>query len=150
MDSYGQVDELTSAIGLARATCLDDEIKAILLETQKELIPLMGDLAVADEDYVRYEESKIKKFDPKWIERLDRVIADIEGRDIRFEGWVIPGHSLHSSALDLARTVCRRCERAIFSRKTCNIRNFEGALAYLNRLSDMLWLLARYDETSSK
>ena len=80
--------------------------------------------------------------------RLDEAVASVEARKITFEGWATPGATLHAAALDLARTVCRRTERRIVALGESGAALNPVVLRYLNRLSDLLWLLARVDETA--
>jgi len=149
VEAYGTVDELNSALGMCRATATQDWIRNQVLATQKELVALMGELAVSVEDRDRYSNSKFPKTDPAMLKRLDQAVAEIEAHSISFEGWATPGHSHHSASLDIARTVCRRAERRVAA--LFELEPQEGIIpAYLNRLSDLLWLLARADENELK
>jgi cob(I)alamin adenosyltransferase len=145
VEAYGTVDELNAALGLARAQAALPLVQAELLAVQKQLVALMGELAVAPEDRARYRAAeKYPKLEPGALAQLDELVAKIEGEKIKFEGWATPGASVSSAALDVARTVCRRAERRVVK-----LADKENALAirYLNRLSDVLWLMARYTET---
>jgi cob(I)alamin adenosyltransferase len=145
VEAYGIVDELNAALGLARAQAALPLVQEELLAVQKQLVALMGELAVAPEDRARYRAAeKYPKLEPGALARLDALVAKIEDEKIKFEGWATPGASVASAALDVARTVCRRAERRVVK-----LAEAENALAirYLNRLSDVLWLMARYTET---
>ncbi len=147
VEAYGTVDELNTALGLARATAEPDFIRQNLLAIQKDLIVLMGELCVQPEDLNRYSADGYFLVTPDLTARLDALVKEIEAQDISFKGWATPGASLNSAALDMARTICRRAERRVCDLKfTGEIRNAE-ILLYLNRLSDLLWLLARWSET---
>jgi cob(I)alamin adenosyltransferase len=145
VEAYGTVDELNAALGLARAQAALPLVQGELLAVQKQLVALMGELAVAPEDRARYRAAeKYPKLEAGALAQLDALVAKIEGEKIKFEGWATPGANVASAALDVARTVCRRSERRVVA-----LGDAENALAirYLNRLSDVLWLMARYTET---
>ena len=79
--------------------------------------------------------------------KLDRGIAQIESQSVAFKGWATPGATLDAASLDLARTTARRAERRVCALHESNqLRNAE-ILIYLNRLSDLLWLMARWVES---
>jgi cob(I)alamin adenosyltransferase len=141
--AYGAVDELNSALGLARATSSDELITEQILAAQKELIIVMGELATAEEDLARYTKDGFQLTESTMVDRLTAVIDDLEKNKLgAFKGWSIPGENMSAAALDVARTTCRRGERAVAA---LSLRNGE-VLRYLNRLSDLCWLLARYVE----
>ena len=146
VEAYGTVDELNAALGLARAHAQLVFIQTALLVIQKQLVALMGELAVAHEDRKRYANDKYPKLTPEMLHHLDELVARIEGEKITFEGWATPGASVASAALDVARTVCRRAERLVARLAVVNQIDLLE-IKYLNRLSDLLWLLARYTET---
>jgi cob(I)alamin adenosyltransferase len=84
------------------------------------------------------------------VDRLTDVVNDLEiNYQVDFKHWATPGHSLSSAALDLARTTCRRAERRVLG--LCENRNYVNpeTIRYLNRLSDLLWLFARFIETKT-
>jgi cob(I)alamin adenosyltransferase len=110
-----------------------------LLPIQKELIGLMGELATNDQDMPRYIKDGYPVISAESVARLDQLAAKLEADLPRFKDWVIPGANRASSALDFARTVCRRAERDVLSLQLPNTQ----ILVYLNRLSDVLWLVAR-------
>jgi cob(I)alamin adenosyltransferase len=147
VEAYGTLDELNSSLGLARATASDPWIKEQLLATQKDLVAIMGELAVAEEDQARYQAASYPMLTPDMLERLDLSVKRMEDQSIRFEGWATPGETLHAAALDVARTVCRRGERHVYrlQRETQSVRDI--IIQYLNRLSDVLWLMARLEES---
>jgi cob(I)alamin adenosyltransferase len=147
VEAYGTIDELNAALGLARATASNDWIKEQLLITQKDLVAIMGELAVAEEDLPRYQAADYPKLVPEMLARLDKVVKKIEDQSVRFDGWATPGGTLHAATLDVARTVCRRAERYVYrlQKESPCVRNL--TLHYLNRLSDALWLMARRDES---
>src|SRR5438874_10489070 len=114
VDAYGCVDELNSALGLARAATDDAFTKEEILRAQKELITVMGELATAPEDLERYRKDGFEITTSAMVDRVTVVINKIEESDkMKFKDWVLPGGSLPSAALDLARTTCRRAERRV-------------------------------------
>jgi cob(I)alamin adenosyltransferase len=146
VEACGAVDELNAALGLARAHSGMPLVKTELPLVQKNLVALMGELAVAAEDRARYAADKFPKLTPEMLVQLDELVAQLEGKKIAFDGWATPGASVASAALDVARTTCRRAERAVAQLAARGELDLL-ALRYLNRLSDVLWLLARYTET---
>ena len=146
VEAYGTVDELNAALGLARATAAHDFVRASVLAVQKDLIVLMGELCVQPEDLNRYTADGYFLVAPEMTAQLDARVKEIEAQNISFKGWATPGATVASAALDVARTVCRRAERRVCELKfTGELRNQEIVL-YLNRLSDLLWLFARWTE----
>lgn len=144
VEAYGAADELNSVLGLARATAEHDFVRERLLAIQKDLVILMGELAVAAEDLERYVRDGYSPVTPEMRSRLETQAYELEAGDLRFKDWATPGATLHSAALDMARTVCRRAERHVSQlQQDGQLRNAE-VLIYLNRLADLLWLLARW------
>lgn len=146
-EAYGAVDELTAALGLARAGCEDKFVAEQILAVQKELINVMGELSTLPEDRQRYTKDGFQIVEAKMVDRIGGVIVDLEkDKSVYPKDWVIPGGNPVSAALDLARTICRRAERQV---ATLNDPNPE-ILRYLNRLSDFCWILARLTEATKK
>lgn len=150
VEAYATVDELNAALGLARATATEAFVRDNLLWLQKSLVDLMGELAVLPEDLVRYAKDGYTLVTPVMTAKLDALVHEIEAQQISFKGWATPGDTLNSAALDVARTTCRRAERrACALQETGELKNPE-IVVYLNRLSDLLWLLARWVETKQE
>lgn len=148
VETYGCVDELNTQLGMARATSPSEWIGNELLVIQKELVTLMGELAVGSEDILRYRsDSHFPKLTPEALAHLDELVRKIESEKITFEGWATPGDSLASATLDVSRTVCRRAERLVVGIQEKHGVEHTLTIQYLNRLSDLLWLFARYTET---
>ena len=148
VEAYGAVDELNTAIGLARATAQHDFIGENLLRIQKDLVVLMGELATQIEDLPRYIKDGFSIVTAEMTAKLDVLVKEIESQKVSFKGWATPGANLNSAALDVARTTCRRAERRVCALQENNqLRNSE-IIIFLNRLSDTLWLLARWVETN--
>jgi len=109
----------------------------------------MGELSVTLEDLPRYAKDGYSIVTPAMTARLDVLVHEIEAQKVSFAGWATPGATKSSAALDLARTVCRRAERRVCAvQEAGELKNPEIAI-YLNRLSDLLWLLARWAETKA-
>jgi cob(I)alamin adenosyltransferase len=147
IEAVGTIDELNAAIGMARALNGAGFVGENLLPIQKDLVNFMGEVATLPEDLERYRRD-FESITPACTEKLDRLVAEIEGQGISYRGWATPGANAQAAALDVARTTCRRAERRIHAlRETGDIQNTE-MLIYLNRLSDVLWLMARWVETN--
>jgi cob(I)alamin adenosyltransferase len=147
VEAYGCVDELNTALGLARATAQHDFVKENLATIQKDLIILMGELATAVEDLPRYVKDGYTLVTPAMTVKLDGWVQEIEAQKITYQGWATPGATVNSAALDVARTVCRRAERRVCAlQEAAQLQNAE-IIIYLNRLADLLWLFARWVET---
>ncbi len=147
VEAYGAVDELTAALGLARASSDDEFVTEQIFAVQKDLINVMGELSTLPEDRQRYAQDGFQVVDVKMVDRVTAVIVDLEkDKSLYPKDWVIPGANAVSAALDLARTTCRRTERRVASLKDPN----PEILRYLNRLSDFCWILARFCERKAK
>lgn len=147
VEAYGTVDELNAALGWARASSQDAWIRADLLAVQKDLVTLMGELATPVEDLSRYSQDGYALVTPELTAKLDALVKTLEERQISFKGWATPGATLDAAALDVARTTCRRAERRVCALEEAQqLRNAEIVI-FLNRLSDVLWLMARWAES---
>lgn len=142
LDTNGTLDEATSALGLARALTTDPEIAATVLSLQHDLYLVMGELATPPEHYeqvnLRVTEDQVGKLDER-IEHFKQVVAI-------GNVFVIPGGSVASGALDLARAIVRRAERAVAKLLHDRVIENVNVLHYLNRTSDLLFILARVEE----
>lgn len=147
VEAYGCVDELNAALGLARATGEHDFIRDNLFAIQKDLVVLMGELATAVEDLPCYVKDGFSLVVPEMTGKLDKLVQEVEAQKITFKGWATPGATVHSAALDVARTVCRRAERRVCALQETNQLHNTEIIIYLNRLADLLWLFARWVET---
>ncbi len=145
VEAYGSVDEVNSALGLARSTANDALIGQQLLAIQQDLVIIMGELATLPEDRPRYIKDGFPLVTPTLTQKLDALIQQLESEGISIRTWVMPGNTSHSAALDHARTTTRRAERRICALPKDSFN--PEILVYLNRLSDALWLLARRAES---
>lgn len=151
VDAYGCIDELTAALGLSRSVSTDKFISDEILAVQKDLIVVMGELATAQNDRERYVKDGFQLTTAAMVDRVTAVIVDLEkDQSLYPKDWVIPGATPVSAALDFARATCRRAERHITA-VSINESDFNvEILRYLNRLSDLCWILARYAEKDSR
>lgn len=147
VEAYGTVDELNAALGLARASATHDFIRNHLLAFQKDLVTLMGELAIGVEDLPRYIKDGYSLVTSVMTHKLDAVVKELEAQSITFKGWATPGATMNSAALDVARTVCRRAERRVCALQEADQLHNSEIIIYLNRLADLLWLMARWVET---
>ena len=146
IEAVGALDELNAGLGLAKAARPAGADAAALERIQRVLVALMGEVACAEKDAARHARSKLSRLDAAALARLDAAVAAIEARQPRFDGWATPGANTYAAALDLARTIARRAERRLVGLRTQGRRLRPLLLQYLNRLSDLLWLLAREAE----
>ncbi len=147
VETYGTVDELNAALGMARSLAQDPWLHAELLATQQDLVAIMGELATLHDDSARYVTDGYPCLKPEMTARLDALVARIESQKVSFKGWATPGASPLSAALDVARVTCRRAERRVCALQEAGELRDAGVILFFNRLSDALWLLARWVET---
>ena len=148
VEAVGRLDELNAALGWAKSQAGKvGDLVASLESIQRDLVNLMGELAADDADQTRYAESKFGKITEADLARIDSSIASLEATPISFDGWATPGKTPSAAALDLARVAARRAERQLVTLRTggCVVRPL--LVQYVNRASDLLWLLARRAES---
>jgi cob(I)alamin adenosyltransferase len=151
IEAVGALDELNAALGTAKALlgaggARAAEIRALLDKVQRNLVALMGEVACAESDRVRFAASTFAKVGPDDLRRLDDAVAGLESRGLRFDGWATPGANPVAAALDVARTTARRAERRVATLAAIGCTLSPDSRHWLNRLSDCLWLLAREQE----
>lgn len=150
IEAVGAFDELNVALGAIKSqlgeTARDREVRELLLVTQKNLVALMGEVACAESDVPRYQASKFEKIGSEAVDRIDRAVATLEARGLKFDGWATPGLNSRAASIDAARVVARRAERRLndLPQHGRTVRPEIGQ--FVNRLSDLLWLLAREAE----
>jgi cob(I)alamin adenosyltransferase len=150
IEAVGALDELNVAIGSVRPLLRDDPrgtiTRTLLTAVQKNLVAFMGEVACAQSDDARYAASSFEKISSDDVRRLDEALAALEARGLRFDGWATPGANPCSAAFDVARTTARRAERRLTSLPAHGRSVRPELRQFLNRLSDLLWLLAREAE----
>lgn len=145
VEAYGTLDTAISAMGLARALCGDQQVKNILLQTQRELFTLGSELA-SDPEMHDHLEKKFGTVRDEMVEQLERWIDEIDDEIDLPRAFLVPGASPGSGALDLARSLLRASERRIVGeQEQGHVANPE-VLRYVNRLSDLLFMLARLED----
>ncbi|MDO1560050.1 cob(I)yrinic acid a,c-diamide adenosyltransferase [Brevundimonas sp. 2R-24] len=139
--AYGEVDELNAVIGLARLeTAAHEWIDQALSRIQNELFDLGADLATPDDPSLKFTPLRIVA---SQVERLEAEIDEANGALEPLNSFVLPGGSGLAAHLHLARTVCRRAERAAVALVESGAAVSPEAVKYLNRLSDLLFVLSR-------
>ncbi len=141
VETYGTVDELNSFLGFARSICNHAEVKELTKSIQKELFVLGGELATPG--VPAKEQAHVTK---EMVERLTNEVHRIEALEGILSDWSIPGEHPAAAAYDVARSVCRRAERYAVRLAESGEVVSPVAIIYLNRLSDLVWLLSRWVE----
>lgn len=139
VETYGTVDECNAAIGLAISLCGNAEMQGWLQGLQRELFDLGADLATPEDSPGR---ARVKAVDAAQVERLESLIDHVTAELPPLEKFILPGGSPAASAMHLARAVARRAERAVVKLGREEPVNPQCQV-YLNRLSDLLFTLAR-------
>lgn len=141
VEAYGTVDELNSFIGVARAHELAPRLEKALQAVQNELFHLGSDLCFPEEDKAEFD---IPQIEARHVKALEEVIDELATAVGPLENFILPGGTVGAANLHVARTVCRRAERLVVA-----LARAEGVgpfvLPYLNRLSDALFVMARYE-----
>jgi len=138
VECYGTIDELISQMGFARAICGDAEVCQQLRAIQRELYKVGSAIATPPES-----KKTPPEITPDMAAALEADIHRMEAIPGVIGDWSLPGETPDGAALDVARTICRRAERLAVGLAETGIISNPAILAYLNRLSDWLWLLAR-------
>lgn len=144
-EAYGVIDEAVSMMGLGRALSASDRVKEILLQSQRELLHVASELATAPENRQLLEE-KVGAISAEMVEDVERRIEELKAEIDLPRAFIVPGASGASAAIDVARTMCRTAERRIVSLKEAGRLPNDNVLSYVNRMSDLLFLLARYED----
>src|SRR5262249_22920825 len=141
-EAYGTVDEATSALGLARAATSDVKARDIILHMQRDLYVLMAELATPPE----HKEAVGMRITAEHVAWLESLEDELKAEVAIPNKFIIPGDSLDGAALDLARTIIRRAERLAARLHHEGVVPNAHLLRYLNRLSDAVFIPARYPE----
>jgi cob(I)alamin adenosyltransferase len=141
VEAYGEVDELNAVIGMARSIEMMPRIDEVLAPVQRDLFALGALLATPDHEKMKEQLAKARISDAR-IAQLEQAIDDGESELEPLKAFILPGGTPKAAALHVARTVCRRAERAIIRlQKDSEVPQI--VIIYLNRLSDLLFVLAR-------
>jgi cob(I)alamin adenosyltransferase len=144
VESYGTVDELNSVLGLARSHCENEVLRNRTKSIQRDLFQIGSGLATPLES--RKPQVPVTE---EMVEGLTRQVHEVEATEGLLSDWSLPGEHPVGAAYDLARTVCRRAERCVVRLVESGEAIEPNILAYLNRLSDLLWLFARKIEVEA-
>lgn len=145
---YGTLDEAVSALGIARAAGLVPEVDEVVLRIQREMFVVGAQLATSSDNQPKLQEG-VSKVSSSMTEQAEGDIDSLlEKHPLRNE-FILPGESLASAGLDLARSIVRRAEREAVAMDRENLIPDPEILRYLNRVSDLLFALARYQEAES-
>ena len=139
IETYGTVDELNSVLGIVRGENKDSEINKVLAQVQEQLFELGADLATPRS----VKTKNVRRIDPKDAHHLEKIIDSLEVHLKPLKRFILPGGAPVAARIHFARTVCRRAERSVV-RLSRNEDIGEDITIYLNRLSDLLFVLARY------
>lgn len=138
VEAYGSIDELISVMGFARSICEDAEVRDLTKAIQRELFAVSS--AVATVPDKRKGTSPVTD---EMVEALTKQVHRIEAIEGILADWSLPGEHAAAAAFDVARTVCRRAERLVVRLAESGGESYPQVIAYLNRLSDLLWLFGR-------
>jgi cob(I)alamin adenosyltransferase len=144
VEAYGTVDELNSVLGFARSICTSKEIYDWTEGIQRTLFRLGSALATPPES-----KKAPPSITPEDVEALTKLVHQIEATEGILGDWSLPGAHTESAAYEMARTVCRRAERNTVRLATSGVELKPEILAYLNRLSDVIWLFGRLIEVNA-
>lgn len=142
VECYGTIDELISQMGFARSICEDGEIRKLVKEIQRELFRVGSAIATSPEST-----KPVPEVTEAMVLALEQEVHRIEAAPGVLGDWSLPGELPDAAAFDVARTVCRRAERLTVRLFEARALSNWNILAYLNRLSDLLWLFGRLLES---
>jgi cob(I)alamin adenosyltransferase len=150
IEAVGAFDELNVEVGAARLAAPDPAARELLQRVQGSLVALMGEIACAEGDAAGHAQSRFARLQDDDLGRIDGFLAALEAKGLRLDGWATPGANPAALAFDRARVAARRAERrlAALPAHGRNVRPL--LLQWTNRLSDLLWLLAREAESAAK
>jgi cob(I)alamin adenosyltransferase len=146
IETYGTVDELNSFVGLTLSEVSDSEIKKLLKQIQNTLFVLGSDLSTPDNE--KNKAHQIPRITRSNYEEIEREIDKFDARLDELRNFILPGGSKGAALLHICRTVCRRVERRVVSLKN-KVNLNPDIIILLNRLSDLFFVLARYENKIS-
>ncbi|HEX2860349.1 MAG TPA: cob(I)yrinic acid a,c-diamide adenosyltransferase [Lacunisphaera sp.] len=150
VEAVGALDEFNAALGTAKATRPPSRDASPLEHIQRDLIALMGEVSCAEADVARHAASRFARIGETELARLDEAVAALEDRGLKFDGWATPGATPYAAALEVARTTARRAERRLAGLAGQGRVLRPVLLQYVNRASDLLWLMAREAENTGQ
>ncbi len=149
VETYGSIDEAVAHLGLARALSSDAALRGILLEVQRDLFIVAADLATNPDQRARLRPG-MSLVTGTMIDNLERIIDQTVADHPLPQEFIVPGANAASAALDVARTVVRRAERRAITLRDGGREVNPEAVKYLNRLSDLIFVLARWEASGSE
>ena len=144
-EAYGITDEAVSAMGLGRAMSSDQRVKDLLRQLQSELFTIAAELATDPDKYELFKQH-FQPVTPEMVENLEAAIDSLEQDMEMPKVFILPGGSAASAAIDLARCVIRTAERRVVAMAESDLLTNELVITYLNRLGDLLFVVARYED----
>ncbi|MCL0044448.1 cob(I)yrinic acid a,c-diamide adenosyltransferase [Dehalococcoidia bacterium] len=147
-EAYGVTDEAISALGLARALSACPKVINIIRQVQQELFTVGAELATDPSKYATMERH-FKVVSKSMVDNLETFIDELHGEIDLPRSFIIPGASPASAAIDLARTILRRAERRVVALKEAGLLVNNELLKYLNRLADLVFIMARYEDRAT-
>ena len=144
-EAYGITDEAVSALGLARALTDDVRVQDTLRELQRDLFTVAAELATEPDKYELFQQH-FTPVTPEMVESLEKTIDSLEEGVEMPKVFILPGGSPSSAAIDLARCIIRTSERRVVAVKEAGLLTNDLIISYLNRLGDLLFVLARYQD----
>ena len=144
-EAYGTIDECVSTLGLARAHSKDPWVKEILYRFQRELFTVAAELSTSKKEYEKLK-ANFSVVTIDMTSNIELMIDDLNNRITIPRAFIVPGASVASATIDLARTILRRTERGVVSLQEQQMLVNPEILRYLNRLSDLFFMLARFED----
>ena len=144
-EAYGSTDQAVSAMGLARALSKDDYVQKILLQVQKEMFIVGSELSTTVENYSLFTKN-FNAITSEMVKRIENLIDELDDEIDLPSSFIVPGASPASAALDMARSLLRTAERRVVEMQQQETLVNSEVLRYINRLSDLLFMLGRYED----
>ena len=144
-EAYGITDEAVSAMGMARAMSSDQRVKDLLRKLQSELFTVAAELATDPDKYELFKQH-FSPVTPEMVENLENAIDSLEQDMEMPKVFILPGGSPSSAAVDLARCIIRTAERRVVAMAEADLLTNDLIVSYLNRLGDLLFVVARYED----
>ena len=142
---YGTLDEVVSALGIARAGGLEPRVAESVVRLQREMFVVGAQLATSENNQAKLEPN-VSKVTPEMTQRAEADIDELVATHPLPQEFLLPGETMGSAGLDLARSIVRRAERQAVSMARAEVLPDPEILRYLNRISDLLFALARFEE----
>lgn len=147
VEAYGTSDEAVAALGAARATVTSTDLPEVILRLQRELFVVGAELATAPKNRGKLD-GGVTLVTAEMVDALEALIDEHVAKTRMPEEFVVPGETQGSAMLDLARAIVRRCERQAVALQRAGELPDSEVVRYLNRLADLLFVLARHEEGS--